>query len=235
MRGLKIVDADLAAWDMRRNGENRRAAALTVEQAVDVVEIARTATAGADRELAGDLRLGAGGESGAFFMPYVNPVDASQPPKRIGEAVQRIADDAVDSFHAGLLQRLGQILRSSFAHMSLPKNGRARRHERAEDCMPISALYRLTRLCPVSRKKRLSRWRAGSPPSRTGRLPEVSQRVDRAAEALAEQAAEHRPDEGCDSEHQEILAASRASLHLVGVGFLDDRIGNHRHPGGDAK
>ena len=75
MRGLKIVDADFAARDMGRDGKNRHAAAVAIEQTVDQMQIARTAAAGANRELAGEMRLGAGREGGALLVPHMDPLD----------------------------------------------------------------------------------------------------------------------------------------------------------------
>ena len=48
---------------------------MAIEQAVDEVQIARAATAGADRELAGQMRLGARGEGRHFLVADVNPLD----------------------------------------------------------------------------------------------------------------------------------------------------------------
>src|SRR5271170_4857663 len=94
MGRLEVVDADLAARNMRSDRKNGHVAAVRVEQSVDQVEVAWAAAAGADRELAREVCLGAGGEGGAFFMAHVNPLDGFQSPERVGEPVQRIADDA---------------------------------------------------------------------------------------------------------------------------------------------
>jgi hypothetical protein len=52
MRRLEIIDADLRARDMGGDRQHRHAAAVAIEQAVDQMQIARAAAAGADRELA---------------------------------------------------------------------------------------------------------------------------------------------------------------------------------------
>jgi len=54
---------------------DRHAAALAVEQAVDQVEVARPAASGADRELAGEMGFGAGGEGRGLLVAHVDPVD----------------------------------------------------------------------------------------------------------------------------------------------------------------
>ena len=87
MGGLEIVDADFAARDMGGDRQHRRMRALRVKQTVDKVQVAWAAAAGADREFARQLRLGGGGEGGAFLMAHVNPVDALEASQRIGKAV----------------------------------------------------------------------------------------------------------------------------------------------------
>ena len=48
---------------------------VAVEQAVDQVQVARAAAAGADRELAGEMGLGAGRESRRLLVAGMHPVD----------------------------------------------------------------------------------------------------------------------------------------------------------------
>src|SRR5438105_8268908 len=106
MRLLKIAAAEFGGRNLRGDGEYRRAAAVGIEQAVDKMQIARTARPRADRKLARDLRFGRGGKSGDLFMPDVNPVDRLSLAQRFGEAVEAVADHAVDALDAGLRQRL---------------------------------------------------------------------------------------------------------------------------------
>ena len=49
--------------------------AMAVVQAVDQMQIAGTATAGADRELAGGGGIGTCSEGGDFFVAGVHPAD----------------------------------------------------------------------------------------------------------------------------------------------------------------
>ena len=72
------------------------ARAVAVEQAVDEMQVARPAAARADRELAGQVGLGAGRESGGLLVPDMDPLDLALPAHRVGEAVQAVADEAVD-------------------------------------------------------------------------------------------------------------------------------------------
>jgi hypothetical protein len=105
---------------MRGDRQHRHAAAMTVVESVDEVQVARTAAAGADRELAGEMRLGAGGEGRGLLVAHVNPIDAFDATQRVGEAVERIAYDAVDTPDAGLLQRFRHEVGSGSRHVDIP-------------------------------------------------------------------------------------------------------------------
>jgi hypothetical protein len=74
---------------------------MAIEQPVDQVKVSGPAAAGADSELAGEMGLGAGCEGGDFLMPDMNPFDLALAAQRVGEPVEAVADDAVDSFDAG--------------------------------------------------------------------------------------------------------------------------------------
>src|SRR6202012_5046566 len=97
VRFVKIAAPDLGARNMRGNRQHRYTRTVTVEQAVDQMQVTGAATAGADRELAGEMGLGAGGERRGFLMPGMNPVDIAAPPQRFRDAVEAIADHTVDA------------------------------------------------------------------------------------------------------------------------------------------
>src|SRR6185437_7429057 len=75
MRLLKVTAADFSRWNLRRDRQYRRAAAMRIEQAVDEMQIAGTARPRTYREFAGDLGFTGGCESRDLLMPDVNPVD----------------------------------------------------------------------------------------------------------------------------------------------------------------
>src|SRR5580704_9986321 len=79
MRLLEIVRADLGRGNLRCYRHHRNARALAVEQAVDKVQVAGAATSGADREAAGNVGVGAGGEGGDLLVPHVQPFDPAAP------------------------------------------------------------------------------------------------------------------------------------------------------------
>ena len=48
------------------------------------------------------MRFGPGGKGGTFLVANMKPVDGLQAPQGVGEAVERVAHDTIDSFHAAL-------------------------------------------------------------------------------------------------------------------------------------
>jgi hypothetical protein len=72
--------------------EYRHLAAVCVVETIDQMKIAGTATAGADRQVPGEMRLCSRGKGSPLFMAHVNPVDGLQTPERIREAVERVPD-----------------------------------------------------------------------------------------------------------------------------------------------
>lgn len=100
---LRKVHAELARHDLARDQHQRRAVAVGFVDAVDEMQPARPARAGAGRQLARQVRLRAGGESGRLFVPHMHPLDLAAA-DRVGDVVQRVPDDAVAAFDAGLLQ-----------------------------------------------------------------------------------------------------------------------------------
>jgi hypothetical protein len=100
MRLLEIAGTDLAARNMCRDGENRHGASMAIEEAVDKVKVAGTATPGADGELAGYVRLGAGRKGRHFLVADVDPFNGFLSADLVSDPVERIADDPIDSLHS---------------------------------------------------------------------------------------------------------------------------------------
>ena len=98
---------------MRGNPEHGHARAMTVEQAVDEVQIARPATSRADRESSGQMRLRPGGEGGDFLMAHMDPFDVAAAAEGIRDAVEAVADDPIDALDAGGRQGCGKLIGNS--------------------------------------------------------------------------------------------------------------------------
>ena len=65
---LKISAADFVAGNLRGNRQDGNAAAVTVVESVDQMQIAGTATSGADRQSSGEMRFRSGGKRGGLFV-----------------------------------------------------------------------------------------------------------------------------------------------------------------------
>src|ERR1700748_308593 len=56
------------------------------------------------------MRFGTRGESRHLFMPHMDPFNLALAPKRVGQPVQTIADNAVNSFDAGRGKGFGELI-----------------------------------------------------------------------------------------------------------------------------
>src|ERR1700687_47783 len=99
MRLLEIIGAYLGAWNVGRNCENGHGASMAVKESVDEMKVAGTATPRADRELAGDVRIGARGKGRYFLVADVNPFDGFLSAYRLGDPIERIANYSIDSLN----------------------------------------------------------------------------------------------------------------------------------------
>src|SRR5258705_7456401 len=116
MRFLKIISTDLGRWDLCGNGKHRYPRAVAIEQSVDEMEIAGSAAAGANCKLACQMGLGTGREGCHLLMPDMHPVDLALAPERIGQAVQAVADNAINSLDAGRDEDLRKLIGYCFCH-----------------------------------------------------------------------------------------------------------------------
>src|SRR5699024_4987418 len=93
-----VARGGVVAGDVRGDGERRDTGAPSVVEAVDEVEVARSAAAGTHGALAGQCCLTAGCEGGGLLVADMDPFELRVDPQRAGEAVERISGDAVDAF-----------------------------------------------------------------------------------------------------------------------------------------
>src|SRR5258708_33551819 len=116
---LEMPGAEFGRRDLRRNRKHWHARPLTIEQAIDELQLARSAAAGADGKLAGQMRLGAGRESCDLLVPHMYPLDLALTADRIGQPVQAVADNAIDPFHAGGGKGFCKLVSNCFGHDTL--------------------------------------------------------------------------------------------------------------------
>jgi hypothetical protein len=92
---------------------------VAIEQTVDEVQIARSAAACADGQLAGQMRLGTGGECGDLLVPDMEPFDLALTADGIRQPVEAVADDAVDALDAYGGEGFDELVSYSLCHGGL--------------------------------------------------------------------------------------------------------------------
>jgi hypothetical protein len=83
---------------------------VAIEPAVDEMQVAGAAAAGADGEAARDMGVGASREGGDLLVADMQPFDALVSAKCVGESVETVADDAVNALDACLNHLVGDAL-----------------------------------------------------------------------------------------------------------------------------
>jgi hypothetical protein len=93
---------------------------VAVEQAVDEMQVARSAAARADRELTREMGLATGGKRRDLLVPDVNPFDLALAAQRVGQPVEAVTDDAVNAFDSRRHENVGKLIRDRLCHRSFP-------------------------------------------------------------------------------------------------------------------
>ena len=75
MRLLEIGAADFSAGNLRRDGQDRNTAAMGIIKSIDKMQVTWPAATRAHGQTTGQMRFGARGEGGSFFMPHWNPLN----------------------------------------------------------------------------------------------------------------------------------------------------------------
>src|SRR5260221_13329900 len=102
VRLLEIAAADLGGGDLRGDRQHGHTRPMRVEQAVDQVQIAGSAGAGADRKLASDVGFAGCCEGSHLLMAHMNPFDLAAAAQRFRETIEAVADNPEDAPDAGL-------------------------------------------------------------------------------------------------------------------------------------
>src|SRR6202167_6823358 len=97
MRFLKIARADLGRRNLGGDGEYRHSRSVAIKEAIDEMQIARSAAAGADREITREMRLRTSCKGRDLLVPDMNPFDLSLATQRVCQTIEAIADDATDA------------------------------------------------------------------------------------------------------------------------------------------
>jgi hypothetical protein len=113
---LEVPAANFIAGDLRRDGQDRNPVSVTVVESVDQVQISGTATAGANRQPAREMGIRTRGKGCRFLMPQMNPIQLFGGSNRIGNAVERVAGNTVNSPDSRSGQNVHQQVCHSFRH-----------------------------------------------------------------------------------------------------------------------
>src|SRR5882724_11081324 len=117
---LKISTANFLDRNLCGDGEDWNAAALTVVEAINQMQIPRATTSGTYRQLASEMGLGAGGERRCLLVSYTNPANVLSNANRICNSVERVAGDSIDPFDTGFSQNVNQQLGHCFSRHTNP-------------------------------------------------------------------------------------------------------------------
>jgi hypothetical protein len=79
---------------------------MAVEEAIDQVDVARSATACAHHKVTTQVGFRTGGKRRNFLMPNMHPLDLMMLPDSVGNTVQGISTDPVDALDSGRNERL---------------------------------------------------------------------------------------------------------------------------------
>ncbi len=124
---LEVVQADLGGGDLCGNGQHRHVVAMAIEQAIDQVQVAGAAAAGAYGQFAGGGGFGTGGKRGHFFVAHMHPLDAVHGAQGVGQAVEAVAGQAPDALDARLFKGGRQLLgQGDFRHEELQSSVRVK-------------------------------------------------------------------------------------------------------------
>src|SRR5580658_6200391 len=101
---------------MGRDGEHWHAIAMTIEESIDQVQIARTTGARTRGESAGEVRFCTSRKCARLLVAHMHPLNAPLPAQRVGDAVQAVTDYPIDTLYTRHRQGLSNLVRYRFGH-----------------------------------------------------------------------------------------------------------------------
>jgi hypothetical protein len=165
---LQVVDAGHRRRNVAGNRQHRRMVVARFVEAGEQMRRARPGRSGADAETSADLGLTGRRQSRALLVAHAEPANPFFAPDRVGERVQRVADDAEHLADSGLDQGIDEQLPDGLRHVSStasavpdapvrrPAPRRARAHARGGQLPPDSTDVIVENSCDGSTG--LGRW-----------------------------------------------------------------------------
>jgi len=108
---LKVGPTDFSRRNLRCDREHRNTAAGRVVKAIDQVNASRPATADANGQFPRERSFSSGRKSRRLLMAHVLPDDRAIAAESIGETIERIPWNSIDSLNRGILQNTKQNIR----------------------------------------------------------------------------------------------------------------------------
>src|SRR6267378_5867519 len=113
---LKVSATNLTTRNMCGNSEYWDTVPLTVVEAIDQMQVPGPAAPGANCQCSRQMRFGSGGKSPRLFMPHVHPLNILFYAYGVRDAVQRVANHAVDSLNTRFSKNIHQQIRHFLGH-----------------------------------------------------------------------------------------------------------------------
>src|SRR5580658_5301636 len=110
MSFLEITGADLSRGNLCRNRKHWNTRAVTVEKTINEVQVTRATATSTNGQCPRQMRFGTSRKGRDLFMPDVDPLDLALAAERVGEAIEAIADDAINPLYARCGQRLSELI-----------------------------------------------------------------------------------------------------------------------------
>jgi len=83
---------------------------VTIEQPIDQVQIAWSAATRANSEFARQMGFGTRRKGGNLFVPDMHPLDLAVAANGVSNAVEAVADDAVDPLDTRRRESFGELI-----------------------------------------------------------------------------------------------------------------------------
>jgi hypothetical protein len=120
MRLLEVVASNLPARNVCSDSKDGHTAAMTIAKAVDEMHVTRATATRAYGKASRQMRLGASGKCRSLLVPHRYPLDAISRADRIGNSIQRITSQSIDSFHSCFCKSIDkQVCDSYLVHSYL--------------------------------------------------------------------------------------------------------------------
>ena len=115
---------DELGLDVAGDGDDRGSLLARVHQSVEEMRHARAGRSANRHRFAAQVGVGDRGEDAVFLVTNMDKLDLAVAPERVDHRIQRVSDNSVAAFDAGLRQHLPHYIRNSTVHRFSSKSQR---------------------------------------------------------------------------------------------------------------